>query len=557
MKSRVRDLVQQGDRLFSKRANLHSLWQELGLNFNPMRADFTAQYFLGEEFAAHLMTSRPLLAQRDLGNALSGMLRPRGTAWFRARTEDENVNQDAAAKQWLDAKSDVMRRVMYHNHSQFVRATKQGDSDFVLFGQCVITPEPNKYRDGILYRNWHLRDVAWCENPELIIDLVHRQWAIEARGYMGLFPKTAADAVRRTLDKDPYREIKCRHIVIPADDYDLASYTGKKVNRQRFPFVSIYVDIENEVILEEVPRRRLGYVIPRWLTVSGSQYAHSPAAVAALPEARLLQRITLTLLEAGEKAVDPPMVASKEAIAGGVNLLAGGVTWIDEEYDEEVGKALKQAMDTPDGLNWGVDREERIAGLIAEAFYLNKITLPDLNQRDMTAFETQKRIEEYIRGALPLFEPMEVEYNGALCEETFNLCIDMNIFGPLDDMPPILGNREIRWQFESPLQAATERAKSQAFLESMNLLKIAFEADPGVRHDIDIRTSFREAVSGSGAPAKWIVPTEQADKARAAEQQQMAMQQAAAAIAQAGQVAQDVGAGAQALDAAGLIQAAR
>jgi hypothetical protein len=39
----------------------------------------------------------------------------------------------------------------------------------------------------------------------------------------------------------------------------------------------------------------------------------------------------------------------------------------------------------------------------------------------MTAYEVGQRIQEYIRGALPLFEPMEMEYNGALCERTFEI----------------------------------------------------------------------------------------------------------------------------------------
>jgi hypothetical protein len=124
------------------------------------------------------MTGRPVLAQRDLGNALSSMLRPRGVAWFHARTGDEQINNDATAKQWLDAKSDVMRRAMYDQHSGFIRATKQGDNDFVAFGQTVISVEPNRYLDGILYRNWHLKDVAWCENAELSIDTVHRNWQL-------------------------------------------------------------------------------------------------------------------------------------------------------------------------------------------------------------------------------------------------------------------------------------------------------------------------------------------------------------------------------------------
>jgi hypothetical protein len=275
-KQRVRELAEQGDKLFGKRQPLLSLWQTIAENFNPIRADFTRKHYLGEEFASNLMTGRPVLAQRDLGNALSAMLRPRGTAWFHARTGDEEINSDATAKRWLDAKSDVMRRAMYDQRSQFLRATKQGDNDFVAFGQTVISVDSNTYRDGILYRNWHLKDVAWCENAELMIDTVHRNWMIEARSLMKLFPKTVSDKVRRIAEKEPYREIKCRHIIIPADQYELEV---KPKNPGRFPFVSLYIDVENDTVLEEVPAKRSNYVIPRWVTVSGSAYAYSYGTV--------------------------------------------------------------------------------------------------------------------------------------------------------------------------------------------------------------------------------------------------------------------------------------
>jgi hypothetical protein len=553
MRQRVRDLIEQSDRLFSKRQPLLSTWQTIAENFCPIRADFTSSRTLGDEFMSHLMTGRPVLAHRDLGNALSSMLRPRGQTWFHARTDDDRVNEDATAKQWLDHKSDTLRRIMYDQRAQFVRATKQGDHDFVAFGQTVIEVSPNRTLDGALYRCWHLRDVAWCEDEELRICRVDRKWKLEAVHLKKLFPKTVSGKVDELCKKDPYHEVNCLHIVLPADQYDYSD-AGKKVNKAKFPFVSIYVDCENDTILEETPRKRLGYVIPRWVTVPGSQYAHSPASVTALPDARMLQQMTLTLLEAGQKAVDPPMKATQEAVVGAVNAYAGGITWVDSEYDEKMGAALETLIDTSKfNLNWGVDREERVAALIAEAFYLNKITLPDLSGGDMTAYEVQKRIEEYIRGALPLFEPMEVEYNGGLCEESWELAMDMGGFGPLDDMPDILKGKDLRWQFDSPLQAATERGKAQAFVESTNLLKVAAEIDPTVRHDFDLNKAFREALSGTGARADWIVPEEQAEQAKAQERQMMAIQQAAQTAGMAGQVAQQVGAGAQEMQMAGMV----
>ena len=547
METRVRDLVTRGDKLFDKRKPLLPLWQTIAENFYPIRADFLSTRSLGEEFASHLMTGRPVLSHRELSSQISAMLRPRGTQWFKARTGDERINNDTRARQWLDSRSDVMRNVMYDKRAGFVRATKQGDADFTAFGQTVISVDPNQYLDGLLYRNWHLRDCVWCEGFDLQLNEFHRDWQITVRDYLALFPKTASPKIKELADKEPYREIKCRHVVLSSNQYDLPNKGAR-----RLPFVSVYVDIENDTLLEEVPARNLNYVVPRWVTVAGSQYAYSPSTVAAIPDARMLQQITLTLLEAGQKAVDPPQKATKEAIVGGVNTYAGGITWVDAEYDERYGKALEPLMDAPPGLNWGVDREDRIAAMIKEAFYLDKLTLPDVTGEKMTATEVQSRIEQYIRNALPLFEPMEVEYNGGLCELTWEHSLAMGAFGSFDDMPPILANREINWQFESPIQAANGRAKTQAFMETSQLLATAAQADPSARYRVNVGKAFTDALMGSGAPVDWIVPEDQANEAIAADQKAAALQQAAAAVSTGADVAQKVGVAGQELAAAGI-----
>jgi hypothetical protein len=554
MKARVKELIELSDRQFSKRSSLLTLWQTTAEQFYPERADFTSSRQIGEEFASHLMTGRPLMARRDLANTFSAMLRPRSKPWFHARTNDEAINKDAASRAWLDDKSDVMRRAMYDKNSGFVRATKEGDNDFSAFGQTVIEVTPNRYLDGMLYRCWHLRDVAWCENAELQIDTAFRRWKLEARTLVETFPKTAAQQVRKLLAKEPYKEINCRHIVMPADAYDLS----EKKSGRKLPFVSIYVDVDNETILEEVPRRTLGYVIPRWQTVSGSQYAHSPATVIALPDARLLQQITLTLLEAGQKAVDPPLVAVSEAISGAINTYAGGVTYVDAEYDERLGEALRPISQEKNGLSWGDKREEMVHQLINEAFFLNQIQVP-MMEGDMTATEYRGRVEEYIRRALPLFEPMEVEYNGGICDETFDVLLHNGAFGSLEDMPQQLRGQSIRFQFESPLQAANERAKTQAFMEASQLLAQAVQLDPTTKHDLDVNKAFREALVGV-APADWVVPEEEAQKAKQAEREMMMREQmaltaakTAALVQQGGDAAQSAGAGAQALQDAGMV----
>lgn len=512
----VQQLITQGDGLFNKRMPLVSLWQEIADNFYPERADFTVSRNQGRDFAANLSTSYPIIARRDLANSFSSMLRPKGKDWFYMGIEQEDLAANTNGQRWLEWATGVMRRAMYDRQANFVRATKEGDNDFAAFGQCVLSAEVNHSEQALLYRCWHLRDVAWREDSFGRVVEIHRNWKPMATELNRLFKGKVSDKVVQLLKKEPHKEVRCRHIVVPADLYQSAE--GKQF---KTPFVSIYVDVDNQFIMEETGIYDEFYILPRWQTVSGSQYAYSPATVAALSDARLIQSMTLTLLEAGEKAVNPAMVAVEGAVRSDINIFAGGVTWVDQEYDERTGGGLRPIANDKSGLPFGHEMHDRVQAKIMEAFFLNKLSLPPAGSADMTAYEAGERVNEYIRQALPLFEPMEMDYNGAICERTFNLLLRNGAFGSPYDMPEELQGKNVQFRFVSPFSEANERVTAQKFVETKNILLEAMGLDPTVAGMVNARDALRDVLKGV-APAKWLRSDEEMAQldAAAAEQQQ-------------------------------------
>lgn len=489
----LKDVV---DRLFSKRSQFMLLCQEIAENFYVERADFTVRKDVGDEYAGNLMTSYPLQCRRDLGDQLQTMLRPTGKTWAHVGTV-EPVREDNDAKRWLEHKSTVMRRAMYDRKALFEDATAMADHDFATFGQAVVSVRLARTLDRLLYRNWHIRDVVWQDNDDGGLQLIARKWRPTARTLIQLFPKTVDQKIVRAAEKDPFKEYDCLHIICEADMYD-----GKA---GQFPFWSIYYDCENNKVLEEVPTWNQEYAIPRWKRVSGSQYAYSPATVIALPDARLIQAMTLTLLEAGEKAVNPPMIATQDAVRSDVALYAGGLTWVDMEYDEKLGEALRPLTIKADGIPLGIDMQRDARALISQAFFLNKINLPRPETAgQMTAYEIGQRIQEYIRAALPIFAPMESEYNGAICELTWDLLFRNGAFGSPHDMPRSLRGAEIQFRFESPLHDLIEQAKGHKWLEAKAIIADAVALDPSSAALLDAKLALRDVLQGIGVPANWV-----------------------------------------------------
>ena len=527
----AKKLFETGENLYSKRSSLLNLWQEIAENFYPERADFTISRSLGVNFADNLTTSYPILTRRDLGNAFSQMLRPTEKSWFHMAVTDDEVI-DMQSKAWLEWAEKIQRRAMYDRSTQFIRATKEADHDFATFGQCVISVELNRYRTGLLYRCWHLRDMAWAENEEGKIGSVFRKWKPTARDLVRIF---GADKVHPNIvqkaSETPFEEIDCRHMVVESDMCD-GSYNT--------PYVSIYYDADHSYVIEKIGVYSPIYVIPRWQTVSGSQYAFSPATVAALPDARLIQAMAYTLLEAGEKHTNPPLIAVQEAIRSDVSLYAGGITWVDAAYDERLGEVLRPLTQDKSGMPLGLEMMQDTRMMLAEAFYLNKLNLPQ-RAPEMTAYEVGQRIQQYIRDALPLFEPMEMEYNGAVCEETFSLLLRSGAFGSPFDLPKFLQGADVQFKFESPLHEAIEREKGSRFLEAQQFVVGSAQLDPSSLHLVDIKTALRDVLDGIGVPAKWTRSEEDVQAIIDEEQKRVEMQETLVNMQQGAETAKTLG----------------
>lgn len=506
--------------MYQKQGNLLSYWQILADNFYPERSDFRYARNIGAELSDQVVDSHPILTRRDLANSFHAMLRDGD--WFNIRTAPGSpVDRDGRA--WLQFATERQRAIFEAKGSGFTRAVKEGDHDFATFGNAVISVEPNRARNGIVFRDWHLKDCAWTEDETGQVSTVARKWAATRFDLWRLFEnqpgtKLSAAITEPAARKKPYATEDIRHIVLPTDIYG-----DEEMMDNGFQYVSLFLDMKRREYIQKTPLYHQSYVVPRFQTISGSPYAYSPATVAGLPDARTLQSMTFTLLEAAERYARPTIVATTGVVTGNVDLTPGGVTWVDNEYDERKGASLRNMSQDRGGFPIGASERGRVYEVLDRAFYLNKINLPMLD-REMTAYEVQERMKQYRRENLPLFAPLESDYNGQLCDATFNLGMQMGLFGSTQDVPRSLQGQDVRFQYESPLTESQNEEKANRFSQTSSLLREAAEMDAGVIDNVDFDIAVRDAITGMNAPETWLVPPE-----KVAERRQM---DAAAAQAQ-------------------------
>ena len=515
------DLLQFQAGRFDQQHAVLSLWQELAEHFYPERAHFLLQHFVGEELADSLASSQPVLIRRDLGNSLDAMLRD--GEWFKISVEGE---PDHEGKKWLEWASAKMLRLMNHRQAGFRRATKEGDHDYVTFGNLVMGIEMNRKYTGVQYRTHDMGTTAWWDNEQGEVDGLCRKWRpklFEAANYFGL-ENLHGDYQRQMMkEKGAFQEVEFIHFDMTSEMYGHGEY-------ERYPRVSCWLDTKHEHLTECLGSPNPQYIVPRFQTIAGSPYAYSPATVVGLPDARTLQAMTHTLLEAGERHARPPIIATENVIRGDANFYPDGVTFINEDYDQRTGAAVTPLIQDAKGFPFGMDMREGIVEVLQSAFYINKLGLPETD-REMTAYEVQERMKQYRRENLPLFAPIEHEYSGRLCEVTFDLLFRNGFFGSPQDIPRSLMGRDIQFKFESPLSAAEEELKVQQFRQVASLLAETAEIDPYLKEHTDFGTAFRDAVEGGGAPVKWLRDVDEAQRQIDQRQQNdmaMAAQEAAA-----------------------------
>lgn len=504
---------------FKNQLPVLSLWQELSEHFYPERANFLRVHNVGEELSDNLSTSQPILIRRELANSFEGMLRD--GKWFKIGIEGE---PDEEGQRWLDWASN--RLLLYFNQrtANFRRATKEVDNDYATFGNGVMSIEMNRRYNGLLFRSWHMRDTAWWDDEQgQVGGLVRKQemTLYDMAQYFG--ESNLHKAHRRMLPKKPFKPIKLYHFDMPSQMYGDGEF-------EQFARVSLWMDIEHELVLEKFGMQVPIYIVPRFQTIAGSAYAYSPATVVGLPDARTLQAMTHTLLEAGERLARPPIIATENVIRGDANLYPDGITYVAEDYDQRSGAAMEVLKMDAKGFPLGAEMRESIIEVLQSAFYINKIGMPETTH-EMTAYEVQERMKQYRRENLPLFAPIEHDYSGRMCELGFFLMRDNNFLGPAEQLPESLKEAEVRFIFESPLSSAEGERKATQFSQVAALLAEAAQFDPGVSAEINFSEAIRDAVQGVGAPQKWLKSVDDAQQGRAQLQQQQAQAAEAEAAA--------------------------
>jgi hypothetical protein len=497
-------LLSRFDRLKSQRANWESHWQEVADYMQPRKADVTKSRSKGDKRTELIFDGSPLQSVELLSASLHGMLTNPSTPWFSLKFKNPSMENEDEAKEWLESATEVMYSAF--NQSNFQQEIFELYHDLITFGTAAMFIEEDE-EDNLKFSTRHINEIYISENDKGRIDTVFRKFRISARAAIQKFGNVSTN-IEVIAKKDPYEEVEILHAVFPRSDFN-----PSKQDKENMPFESIYMDADSGDELSVSGFKEFPFVVPRYLKASHEIYGRSPA-MTALPDVKMLNEMSKTIIKSAQKQVDPPLLVPDDGFLLPVRTVPGGLNFYRAGTRDRI-EPLNIGANNTLGLNM----EEQRRNSIRNAFYVNQLMMQDGPQ--MTATEVIQRNEEKMRLLGPVLGRLQSELLKPLIDRSFAILMRRNLFA---QAPDFLSGQDIEIEYVSPLAKAQKSTELSSIMRAIEIMGSLSNVAPVFDH-INMDKLVRHLTSIVGVPQKILKPQSELNAERQAQAQQIEQQQ--------------------------------
>jgi len=293
------------------------------------------------------------------------------------------------------------------------------------------------------------------------------------------------------------------------------------------PWESVFVNKDEEKIVDEGGFRENPYATGRWKKSSNEKYGRGQGTI-ALSVSKELQQMHADFIECGNKWNNPPRQTLSGAVEGPVDVRPGAnniVTQMDAI------KALEQGMLG----NFPITEKtlEFVQNIIHRIFFVDVFApLANLPGDRRTTVEIRERIKQASKKlAGPIYR---------LQSELFTPVIKRSILllirnGRIPYPPPELQGQDFGIEYVSELALAMRDQQTQAFMLFANLVSELDPVFPGAKDIVNIDRALPDIAFTFGMKAEHLSTEEEITAAREQRAADLAAQQALEAAQIAGQ----------------------
>ena len=470
--------------LKTQRTTWESHWQEVADFVVPRKADVTKNRSPGDKRSEMVFDGTAIHAAELLSASLHGMLTSAATSWFSLRYRSEDLNSDDAAMEWLQGVEDVMYKAF--SRSNFQEQIHELYHDLITFGTAVMFIDSDDEQQ-LRFSTRHIKECYLSEDDKGRVDTVFREFKMPIRAALKRFgeDKLSSKILERGK-KNPYEQVKLVHAVFERHERDTL-----KITSENKPFASIYIEPEEKIILSEKGFDENPYTCPRFLKSSFEiGYGRSPS-MTALPDIKMLNRMSEVTIRAAQKQVDPPLLVPDDGYLLPPRTIPGGLNYYRAGTRDRI-EPLNIGANNPLGLNM----EEQRRGAIRAAFYVDQMILGEGPQ--MTATEVVQRTEEKMRLLGPVLGRLQAELLQPLITRVYALLSRQKVFQPA---PEFMQNQDLEIEYVSPLAKAQRQGDIQNMTRLFELMQPIMQLSPDTMDHIDADGVAKHLIKILGVPA--------------------------------------------------------
>lgn len=465
--------------LKTERASWDSHAKELAQNLMPRSSRFFASdRNRGGNRHNAIYDNTGLKGVRTLAAGLmSGMTSP-ARPWFRLETADPGLMKSEPVKVWLATITRMMLDVFAQSNTYNALHGLYEELGVFGTGSTIIMPD---FNDMIRHTPLTFGEYWLATNQRREVDTLYREFEIPVGAMVRQFGfeecSTTVQGLYNRRELDQW--VKVIHAVEPRLERD-----ERKRDNLNMPFRSCYFELEGPKTkyLRESGFKAFPALCPRWKVVGGDVYGESPG-MEVLGDVKQLQHEQLRKAQAIDYQTKPPVQAPTQAKGAEIDLLPGGVSYVDSANPTGGLKSVFEVRLQLDHLLQDIqDVRYRInSGFYADLFLM--LASNDLGT--MTATEVAERHEEKLLMLGPVLERLHNELLSPLIDQTFDHIVES---GALPPPPPEMEGQDLDVKFVSILaqaQRAVATTSADRFVAGLATVATMGKTDVLDRFDSD------------------------------------------------------------------------
>lgn len=502
----------KASQLKTERANFENYWQDVVNHMLPLGDDFTTTRTAGTRRDQLIFDSTPQRSLKLFASGIVGYMCNPADRWLEMEIINKPLmRQSRPVREWLQDATDEMYTVFNNAKANFYTKAHTTLMSVGGFGTgCLVDREmPN---GDIVFTSYPLSQCYLGESAYGFVNMVYRKFKICKRQAPEMFGEDNLHKnVRESWRTKPLETIEVLHIVEPSDE---AFEPGKY---SRYPYYSCYIDLTNKHVMSEGGYWEFPYHVPRWYTLDNQVYGIGEG-MDNLADARTLNAMMKTLLKAGQKAADPPLMAPDDGFLNKINQSAGAINYYNQTIASEGIKVIPTGANIPITMEMTDQKRQSIN----QGFHIDQFQ--DQKMAEMSATESLQRDEYRMRLLAPQIGRVGSEL---LVPVVWNVFRKLQRQGRIPDPPAELEGEVLVPQFKSPLVRAQRMMQIASVSRLFESLVPVANIMPEVFDPIDPDAYSQWLVKMHDAPHHFILSEQAvAEKRQKREADQQAMMQA-------------------------------